>query len=183
MLGRPWLKTTHIKQNWRKNIITFRRGKAKVRVLTQPHSGTDKELTPLYVECVNMLEGLANEEVDQYLQVNPKIVPLFEIDIAKVVSPYILQLDENDEELDKEAIRELQQAHEALEREMVVSQRVKASQLEEVNLGTTKDARLVQITKEMTLDNKTTMITLLKEFHDVFAWSYENMRGLDPQLY
>ena len=26
------------------------------------------------------------------------------------------------------------------------------------------------------------MITLLKEFRDVFAWSYEDMQGLDPQL-
>ena len=183
LLGRPWLKTAHIKQNWRKNIITFRRGKAKVRVPTQPHSSTGKELTPLYAECVNMLEGLADEEVDQYLQENPKIVPLFEIDVAEAVSPYILQPEENDEEPDKEVIRELRQAQEALEREMVVSQRVKASQLEEVNLGTTEDARPVHIAKEMTPDNKTTMITLLKEFHDVFAWSYEDMRGLDPQLY
>ena len=40
-----------------------------------------------YAECVNMLEGLADEEVDQYLQVNPKIVPLFEINVVEVVSP------------------------------------------------------------------------------------------------
>ena len=183
LLGRPWLKTTHIKQNWRKNIITFRRGKAKVRVPTQPHSSTGKELTPLYAEGINMLEGLADEEVDQYLQENPKIVPLFEIDVAEAVSPYILQPEENDEEPDKEVILELRLAQEALEREMAVSQRIKASQLEEVNLGTTEDARPVHIAKEMTPDNKTAMITLLKEFRDVFSWSYEDMRGLDPQLY
>ena len=118
-----------------------------------------------------MLEGLADEEVDQYLQENPKIVPLFEIDVAEAVSPYILQPKENDEEPDKEVIRELRQAQEALEREMAVSQRVKASQLEEVNLGTTEEARPVHIAKEMTPDNKTAMITLLKEFRDVFTWS------------
>ena len=183
LLGRPWLKTAHIKQNWRKNIITFRRGKAKVRLPTQPHSSTGKELTPLYAEGINMLKGLAVEEVDQYLQENPKIVPLFEIDVVEAVSPYILQPEENDEERDKEVIPELRQAQEALEREMAVSQRVKASQLEEVNLGTTNEARPVHIAKEMTPDNKTAMIALLKEFHDVFAWSYEDMRGLDPQLY
>ena len=27
------------------------------------------------------------------------------------------------------------------------------------------------------------MVELLKEFHDVFAWSCEDIRGLDPQLY
>ena len=40
-------------------------------------AGTGKELTPLYAECVNMLEGLPDEEVDQYLQENLKIIPLF----------------------------------------------------------------------------------------------------------
>ena len=33
LLCRPWLKTTNIKQSWQKNIISFRRGKTKVRVL------------------------------------------------------------------------------------------------------------------------------------------------------
>ena len=35
-LGRPWLWTAHIKQNWQKNVITFRRVKTKVHVTTQP---------------------------------------------------------------------------------------------------------------------------------------------------
>ena len=114
LLGRPWLKTSHIKQNWRKNIITFQRGKAKVRVPIQPHLIAGKELTPLYAEGIHMLDGLADEEVDQYLQENPKIVPLFKIDVAEAVSPYILQPEENDEDPDKEVIRELQQAQKAL---------------------------------------------------------------------
>ena len=35
----------------------------------------------------------------------------------------------------------------------------------------------------MNAENKTAMITLLNEFRDIFSWSYEDMRGLDPQLY
>ena len=130
-----------------------------------------------------MLEGLADEEEAQYLQENPKIIPLFEIDIAEAVAPYLPQPEEAEAEPDKDAIRELRQAQEALEREMAVSQRVKASQLEEVNLGTTDEAKPVHIAKEMKSEDKMTMITLLTEFRDVFAWSYEDMRGLDPQLY
>ena len=98
-----------------------------MRVLTQPHSIAGKEMTPLYAEGINMLEGLADEEVNQYLQENPKIVPLFEIDIAESVTPYILEPEENNEEPYKEVIRELRQAQEAPETEMAVSQRVKAS--------------------------------------------------------
>ena len=31
LLGRPWLKTANIKQNWNKNVLTFRKGKSKIR--------------------------------------------------------------------------------------------------------------------------------------------------------
>ena len=183
LLGRPWLRTTHIKQNWQKNNIMFRRGKTKVRVPTHPQAGPGKEVTPLYAESVNMLEGLADEEVDRYLDENPRIVPLFEVDVAEAVSPYIGQPEDVGEELDRDAIWELQQAQEALEREMAVSQWVKASQLEEVNLGIDKKTRPVHVAKEMPPEEKSAMVTLLKEFRDVFAWSYEDMQGLDPQLY
>ena len=30
LLGRPWLRTTNIKQKWQRNMISFRRGKTKV---------------------------------------------------------------------------------------------------------------------------------------------------------
>ena len=90
MLGRPWLRTTHIKQNWQKNVITFRSGKMKVRVPTQPCAGTSKELTLLYAESINMLDGLTDNEVDWYLDELPKIVPFFEVDIAEAITPYIV---------------------------------------------------------------------------------------------
>ena len=35
----------------------------------------------------------------------------------------------------------------------------------------------------MPKDEKKAMVELLMNFRDVFAWSYEDMRGLDPQLY
>ena len=38
LLGRPWLQTAHIKQNWQKNNITFRREKTEVQVPTQPQA-------------------------------------------------------------------------------------------------------------------------------------------------
>ena len=70
-----------------------------------------------------------------------------------------------------------------MEKKMTISQRVKASQLEEVDLGTKDKPRPVNVAKEMPNEEKKAMIELLMNFRDVFAWSYEDMRGLDPQLY
>ena len=81
---------------------------------------------------------MANKEVDKYLEQHPKIVPQFKVDIADRVTPYVTNREEEAVELDREAIWELRQAQEALERELTMSQRVKASTLEEVDFGTSE---------------------------------------------
>ena len=73
--------------------------------------------------------------MDQYFEEHPKIGPIFEVDIAKAWRSW----EEDNDGLDHEAIQELRQAHEALEKEMVVSQHVHTSTLEEANLGTIKE--------------------------------------------
>ena len=57
-----------------------------------------------------VLEELADEEVDGYLEENPRLVPLFEVYVAEVVSPYIVQTEDVGEEPDKDTILELRQA-------------------------------------------------------------------------
>ena len=60
---------------------------------------------------------------------------------------------------------------------------MKASQLEEVDLGTGDKPRPVQVAKELPDEEKKVIVALLTDFRDLFVWSYEDMRGLDPQLY
>ena len=63
---------------------------------------------------------------------------------------------------------------------MTISQRVKVSQLVEVDLRTKEKWRPVNVAKEMPNEDNKAMIDLLMNFRDVVAWSYEDMRGLDP---
>ena len=73
LLGRSWLRTKHIKQIWQKNVITFQRGKTKVRVSTQEWANMSKQMTPLYAESIDMLDGLADDEIDWYLDEHPNL--------------------------------------------------------------------------------------------------------------
>ena len=57
---------------------------------------------------------------------------------------------------------------------------MKASLLEEVDLNTTDKPRPFYVAKELPDEEKKAMVALLTDFRDVFAWSYEDMRGLDP---
>ena len=110
------------------------------------------------------MDGLGDEEVDRYLEEHPKIVPLFEVDITEAMTPYVTNQEKESDEPDQEAIRELRQAQESLEREMTISQRVKASQLKEVDLGTNNKPRPLNVSKEMPRDEKKAMVEILTNF-------------------
>ena len=87
-----------------------------------------------------MMEGLDDGEVNQYFDENPKIIPLFEIDILDIITPNIsneekdVDSSKTQEPLDDKTLRELRLQQEAMEREMQVFQHVQASTLEELNL-------------------------------------------------
>ena len=185
LLGRPWLRSANIKQNWRHNCINFRRSCNKVRVSTQETAAPTKGITPLYTKDVNMPEGLDDTELEAYLAENPWIVPLFKIDIIKTVAEYAPPntLHEAEYEPNPKSLMELSSTHTTFEREMKISRRVTASALEEVNIRTTAEPQLLSIAKDFVPSEKTTMIELLKEYKDVFAWSHEDMQGLDPKFY
>ncbi|XP_065860901.1 uncharacterized protein [Euphorbia lathyris] len=54
--------------------------------------------------------------------------------------------------------------------------------LEVVNLGTEKEPREVKINGTLDQDIKERLASLLKEYKDVFAWSYEDMPGLNTDI-
>ena len=78
---------------------------------------------------------------------------------------------------------ELSRERKAFEREMKISQRVTTSVLEDINVGSIEAPRLLSISKDLMPSEKTAMTELLQEFKDVFAWSHEDMKGLDPKFY
>ncbi|RDX63355.1 hypothetical protein CR513_58230, partial [Mucuna pruriens] len=51
--------------------------------------------------------------------------------------------------------------------------------LEGINLGGETEKKEVRVGKQMPPDLRFSLIGLLKEYADVFAWSYQDMSGLD----
>ena len=66
LLGRPCLKTSDIKHNWNKNVLTFTKGKTKIHISTQEKISTARQCLSVYAESVNMMEELDEAEEDQY---------------------------------------------------------------------------------------------------------------------
>ena len=127
-----------------------------------------------------MMEGLDEAEEDQYFTKNPKIIPLFEVDILQTLTTY-REDKESEIPVDEQTLKELRLQQEATEKEMKVSQIVQASRLEELNLADTDSLpRTILIAKEMRAVDKEELKKLLKQYKHVFAWSFEDMKGLDP---
>ncbi|KAL4304283.1 hypothetical protein GQ457_10G018140 [Hibiscus cannabinus] len=54
--------------------------------------------------------------------------------------------------------------------------------LEVLNLGTEEERREVKIGTTITAKTRQNLIKLLQDYHDVFAWSYQDMPGLDTDI-
>ena len=52
----------------------------------------------------------------------------------------------------------------------------------EINLGTENDPQTVIISLNLNPEEESTLIQVLKEYKDTFAWTYEDKPGLDPAL-
>ena len=113
-----------------------------------------------------MLEGLEDEDLERYLDENPRIVPLFEIDVGETVESYAspIEIMGHGDKTGEVAIAELQRTQEAFEREMEISRRVLAMKLEEINMGTTEDPRNISIARNLPPTTRTAMIALLGEY-------------------
>ena len=53
---------------------------------------------------------------------------------------------------------------------------------EAVNIGTVEEAIEVRISAQLSPQARAGFIAFLKEYADVFAWSYEDMVGLDVEI-
>ena len=51
-----------------------------------------------------------------------------------------------------------------------------------INLGTDDKPKIIQVGNTLTASEKDALVALLTEFKEVFAWSYEDMPGIDTDI-
>ena len=57
------------------------------------------------------------------------------------------------------------------------------AELEEVDVSEDGQPRPILVAKQLLVEFKVELTCTLQVYRDVFAWSYKNMKGLDPQFY
>ena len=61
--------------------------------------------------------------------------------------------------------------------------RVKEDDLQELNLGTETNQKVVKVSVNLDEEFKASLKELLQEFIDVFVWDYSDLKGMDPNVY
>ncbi|GKV46606.1 hypothetical protein SLEP1_g53580 [Rubroshorea leprosula] len=114
--------------------------------------------------------------------------------------PVLLETPANDESLNNDAISDfiyeiddqtykeennenLDPSHELTQMLRKEKPRLQPNQeTETINLGTKDDRNEIKINAHLSSEERKELIKLLFEFQDVFAWSYKDMPGLDPDI-
>ena len=89
-------------------------------------------------------------------------------------STYFLALNVFISEIGKETLnnKELKQGH---------VEPIK-DETQPINLGTNDEPKMIQVDNTLTTSEKDALVSLLTEFKEVFAWSYEDMPGIDTNI-
>jgi len=54
--------------------------------------------------------------------------------------------------------------------------------MEDCNIGTAEKPKMIKLSKSLPLDQKPKYVDLFKEFQDVFAWTYEDLKSYDTSV-
>ncbi|GAU51766.1 hypothetical protein TSUD_415550 [Trifolium subterraneum] len=98
---------------------------------------------------------------------DPRPSPNFEFPIYEAV-------EEEDEEIPDEIRRLLDQEKRTIQPHKEV--------IELINLGSEEEKKEIKIGASLEASVKERVIVLLREYIDIFAWSYQDMPGLDPEI-
>ena len=96
---------------------------------------------------------------------DPMLSPNFEFPVYEA---------EEEEEIPDEISRLLEQERKSIQ--------AYGEELEVINLGTEEDRKEIKIGASLEANVKKQVIELLREYVDVFAWSYRDMPGLDTNI-
>nr|XP_027075937.1 uncharacterized protein LOC113699791 [Coffea arabica] len=98
------------------------------------------------------------------------------ININRASSQYIIVEDESSQ------ITEEEEDAEDTPTELEEGVKATVDDVKEINFGTSEDSRPIYVSALLNPDEEKAYIELLREYQDIFVWTYKEMPGLDPKV-
>ena len=109
------------------------------------------------------MQDLKQMEVDEIIEEESEIINLKDNHLPKGLTPLEDIFDSND--IPKKPKMEPLKAD-----------------IEEYNLGTEENPKIINLSKSLPPDKKLKYVELIREFQDVFSWSYEDLKSYDTYI-
>ncbi|MCO5600240.1 hypothetical protein L7F22_054350 [Adiantum nelumboides] len=90
LLGRPWFRTAKLKQDWEKNMATLKKGKKVITIAMGEKQELSSAVKPIIAQPISFAEEVGDEEEDRFLDANPTVVPVFEVNVEQILERYIV---------------------------------------------------------------------------------------------
>lgn len=100
LLGRPWFKTTKLKQDWDKNEVVLKKGRKVVSVPMVSKEKLPTSMKPMLAQTINLAEEVEGEEEDKFFDANPTVISVFEVDVGAIVNRYVERNEKQTGDLD-----------------------------------------------------------------------------------
>ena len=205
LLGRPWLIDAKVNHDWGNNLVTIR-GNGTVKTISVSQRKGPRPKLPEVLVCYNFTEGLTDEEEALWLASEQDLLA-----VGTVTLPRMEQNKDQDQIKDQARNQDQDQGQEGgSERaypdhfysfeegdievdETPAREKVKklkiaswtlpeSEQLRKINLGTEEEPQYLKINAAISPEQAIEAEALFREFKDVFAWTYKDLKGIPPSI-
>jgi len=186
LLGRPWLVAAKVTHDWGNRQVTIQ-GNGTVRTIkVNPRKGPRPKLPEVLV-CYNFAEGLTDMQERNLLLTENNLIPIGTFTLPEAVKgevketrPYPNQFYEptlGDISIDETPAELKVPGHN-------ISAWVESEQqsIREINVGTNDDPKHLRLNGTLPPDLALAAEEVLRANHDVFAWSYRDLKRIPAAL-
>ena len=189
LLGRPWFRNAKVIHDWANDQVQIM-GNETVKTVKIKRQLGYEAVTPHALVCYNFAEGITDDEETILLAADPTLQPVGTIDWDVLSSQLSTSADNQTNTLDQLFPHSLSTipVDKTPFREKVNTMDVaywthnEQDKLQLLNLGIADDPKLVKLNANLNPQLTTDATSLFREYRDVFAFSYEDLRGIPEHI-
>ena len=189
LLSRPWLRNAKVIHDWANDQVQIM-GNGTVKTVKINRQLGYEALTPHALVCYNFAEGITDDEETILLAADPTLQPVGTIDWDVLSSQLSTSADNQTNTLnrlfphspgtipvDETPIREKVKTM-----DVAYWTHNEQDKLQLLNLGIVNNPKLVKLNANLNPELTTDATSLFHEYRDVFAFSYEDLRGIPEHI-
>ena len=189
LLGRPWLRNAKVIHDWANDQVQIM-GNGTVKTVKINRQLGCEAVTPHALVCYNFAEGITDDEETILFAADPTLQPVETIDWGVLSSQLPTPADDQTNTPDRLfphspgtiPVDETPIRDKVKIMDVAYWTHNEQDKLQLLNLGTTDDPKLVKMNANLNPQLTTEATLLFNEYRDVFAFSYEDLRGIPEHI-